>query len=342
VKREAGTGWGSRGDYSGAPEEAVDTAFLSPEGIVEPAPHRVSLGRAWAWLILLGTGVVWGLTFSLAKIAADGGGHPLGINYWESLIGAVCLITLNLATGKKLPLGRASIRFYITCGLLGSVIPGVLYFYAASRVSPGVLSITVATVPLMTFAAAAGLGIEKFRAGRVLGVVFGAISIALLVGPEESLPDRSVVVWVFAALLASVCYSAENLVVALRMPSGVSAYTVVAGLFIAATAIMTPMVIWTGTFVPLVWPWGAPEWAIVAMALISVTAYSLFIFLIVRAGPVFASQAAYVVTFSGVFWGIVIFGERHSVWIWGSLAVMLMALALVTPRVPTSPDAPTQ
>jgi len=58
----------------------------------------------------------------------------------------------------------------------------------------------------------------------------------------------------------------------------------------------------------------------------------LFIFLIVHAGPVFASQTAYVVTISGVFWGVVIFGEHHSAWIWASLVAMMMALTLVTPR----------
>jgi drug/metabolite transporter (DMT)-like permease len=41
---------------------------------------------------------------------------------------------------------------------------------------------------------------------------------------------------------------------------------------------------------------------------------------------------AYVVTISGVLWGLFIFEEHHSLWIWGALAVMLMGLALVTPR----------
>lgn len=313
-------------------EQAVGAAFLSPEEIAEAERHKNGLGRVWAWSLLLVMGVLWGLTFSLAKIAAEGGGHPLGINYWQSLIGAFFLILAILAARQKLPVKRANIQLYIACGLLGSLIPGVLFFYAASRVSPGVLSITVATVPLMTFVGAAFFRIEKFQAGRVLGVIFGVLSIVLLVGPKESLPDPAAVPWVLAALVAALCYSAENLLVALRMPSGASAFTIAGGMFIAASLIMTPLVLATGTFVPLVWPWGAVEWAIVGMATISVIAYSLFLFLIVRAGPVFASQTAYVVTFSGVFWGVMIFDEQHSNWIWASLAVMLAALALVTPR----------
>jgi len=312
--------------------QAVSAAFVSAEETIEPDLRKSTLGRVTAWVLLLVMGVMWGLTFSLAKIAADGGGHPLGINYWESLIGAVFLIVLIVASGNKLPLRRENIVLYLACGMLGSVIPGTLYFYAIAHVSPGVLSITVATVPLLTFVAAVFFGIEKIQVGRVLGVVFGVLSIILLVGPESSLPDRSAVPWVLAALVAAFCYAGENMVVAIQAPSGANALTVTCGIFIAASLIMTPAVFATDTFVPLIWPWGPVEWAIVGMAITSVIAYCLFIYLIVHAGPVFASQTAYVVTISGVFWGVIIFDEQHSAWIWASLVVMMVALTLVTPR----------
>jgi len=38
-------------------------------------------------------------------------------------------------------------------------------------------------------------------------------------------------------------------------------------------------------------------------------------------GAVFATQCAYIVTLSGVFWGIVIFAEEHSIRVWSSVAV---------------------
>jgi drug/metabolite transporter (DMT)-like permease len=58
----------------------------------------------------------------------------------------------------------------------------------------------------------------------------------------------------------------------------------------------------------------------------------LFLYLVIYAGPVFASQTAYVVTLSGVLWGIMIFDDEHSLWVWLSLGVMMLALTLVTPR----------
>jgi len=88
----------------------------------------------------------------------------------------------------------------------------------------------------------------------------------------------------------------------------------------------------TGTFVPLGFPWGEVEWAVVGMVAVNALAYSVFYHLIQIAGPVFATQMSYVVTIAGVAWGIAIFGEQHSLWVWGALALMLAGLALVTPR----------
>ncbi|MEO1840488.1 MAG: EamA/RhaT family transporter, partial [Pseudomonadota bacterium] len=72
-----------------------------------------------------------------------------------------------------------------------------------------------------------------------------------------------------------------------------------------------------------------------------VSAYGMFLYLVIFAGPVFASQTAYVVTLSGVLWGIMIFNDEHSLWVWLSLGVMMLALTLVAPRKDKSqPVAP--
>ena len=289
-------------------------------------------GKSWSWLVLLSLGVAWGGSFSLAKIAVEEGAHPLGVNYWQTLIGAALLISYLLVTKQSLPTGRNYLSFYLICGFLGSVVPGLLYFYAIVHISPGVLAITIATVPIMTYIAAALMKVERTSILRLLGVCCGVLSILLLIVPTESLPDRSAVFWVFAAIAAAACYTGENLIIAIRLPQGANAFIVLGGMLIAATLIMTPFVFATDSFVPLSWPWGSSTWAIISLAMLSVLCYGLFIMLVVRAGPVFASQTAYIVTLSGVFWGILIFGEEHSLWIWASLAVMLIALALVTPR----------
>jgi len=296
-----------------------------------PLP-KTALGRLWAWAVLLIMGVAWGLTFSLAKIAVDGGAHPLGITLWQALLGAALLLAVTLARRRPLRLGASYLNLYLLCALLGTAVPGVLFFYAALHVPVGVLSITVTLVPILTVVLSALLGVERLALARVTGVLLGLLSVLLLVAPEESLPDPGTAPWVLAACAASACYAAENLVIALRTPPGANAFSVAGGMFVVASVFLMPIVAWTDSFVPLAWPWGAVEWSIIGMSAISAVAYSLFIYLVNRAGPVFASQTAYVVTLSGVFWGIAIFGEVHSFWIWLSLLLMMIGLTLVRPR----------
>ena len=64
----------------------------------------------------------------------------------------------------------------------------------------------------------------------------------------------------------------------------------------------------------------------------SALAYLLYFFSIKKAGPVFASQCAYIVTISGVVWGIVLLAERHSGWVYFSIGIMVTGLALVSPK----------
>ena len=95
---------------------------------------------------------------------------------------------------------------------------------------------------------------------------------------------------------------------------------------------LAPVVLATDTFVPLAFPWGVVEWSVMGMMAVNAASYSVFFYLIQIAGPVFATQMSYVVTVAGVAWGIAIFGEQHSLWIWGALGLMFVGLVLVTPR----------
>ena len=288
--------------------------------------------RFQAWIVLLTAGVAWGLSFSLAKIAVTSGAHPIGTTLWQAGIGTVLLFVITFVRQKRMDFKPSFVALYVACALLGTAVPGVLYFYAANHIPAGVLSITVALVPILTVFLAALLRVERMIVSRFIGVACGLLAILLLVIPESSLPDASAVPWVLIACVAAACYTAENLVISMRMPQSADPIMVTCGMHLAATAILLPIVFASGTYVSPKWPFTEVEWSILSLSTINALAYSLFIYLVNRSGPVFASQTAYVVTLSGVLWGIGIFGEAHSYWVWLSLVVMLGGLALVTPR----------
>ena len=308
--------------------------MLDPHTTHLTSVYRPRAKRLGSLLILLFLGIVWGLSFSLARMATESGIHPVMINYWSCLISATLLSAYCALTKTIPPITRSLVGFYVICAVLGSVIPGTLYFYAAAHVSAGVLSITIATVPLLTFIAAAVFRIEAVSYKRILGILCGISSIGLLVVPDSSLPNPNAAPWVIMMVLAAACYAAEGLVIATRAPPKVNVFVVVTAVLITAVIIMTPIVWLTGTFELMAWPFNRSVGAILGMSVIMATAYGGFYYLIVLAGPVYASQTAYLITLSGVLWGILIFDETHSLWIWASLAVMMIALSLVKPQEP--------
>ena len=88
----------------------------------------------------------------------------------------------------------------------------------------------------------------------------------------------------------------------------------------------------TGQFIDPRPPWGAPDHALIASSLIHVAVYTTYVWLVGRAGPVFAVQVSYLVTGFGVLWAILILNESYSGWVWGAMGVMMLGMFLVQPR----------
>src|SRR5262245_40158949 len=185
------------------------SSFMS---VLRPASSVDLRTLVWAWSVLIIMGATWGLSFSLARIAAMGGAHPLGIAFWECSIAGLLLICLVVYRRIPLTVTARLVRFNVTTGLVGMVIPGAAFFYAAAHLPSGVLSIALGTVPVMTYVASAVIGLEKPAMGRLFGVVLGTLAVVLLVAPESSLPDPMQVPWMVLGFVAAACYAALNLI----------------------------------------------------------------------------------------------------------------------------------
>ena len=69
------------------------------------------------------------------------------------------------------------------------------------------------------------------------------------------------------------------------------------------------------------------------MVIVNVVSYASFIYLVRITGPVFASQAGYLVVAVGVAVGMLVYGERHSAWVWVAAVLLFAGVALVKERV---------
>ena len=284
------------------------------------------------YLLVLGIGIVWGITFSLARIAAESGSHPIGLTFWQSAGGGLVLLPICIFRNTLLPINWQNCRRFMVIALAGTAIPGTLFFYAAAHVPAGILAITIALVPMLTYAFAWGLGLDRFQLKRFTGIVLGLAAILLLSLPESSLPYPGMAKWLLLALIASVFYTIENIYVDLCIPQGTDLIALLmGGLFVSALAI-TPLLYLQDAWVPIRFPFQQVEWAILTLAFVSSAAYATFLFVIKISGSVFASMSGYTITLSGVFWGMVFFDESHSIWVWAALLLMLTGMALVRPR----------
>ncbi len=287
--------------------------------------------RLTGFLLLLGCG--WGLTQPLIKITVTAGYQPFGIVFWQMLIGAVLLGVLRWRQMGRMPFTRKTLAVWLMIATIGTLIPGYTSFRAAFHLPSGIMSIVIATIPMMAFPIALALGNDRFSFRRLGGLCFGLIGVAFIALPEASLPERAMIVFLPLALIAPFCYACEGNIVARWGTAGLDPFQVLFGASAIGTVIALPLALGTEQFFVPQSPFLLADFTMLLSSIIHVLVYAGYVWLIARAGSVFAGQVSYVVTGSGVFWAMLLLGETYSLWIWLALAFMAVGLSLVQPRV---------
>lgn len=287
--------------------------------------------RLTAFVVLLGSG--WGLTQPLIKITVSAGYQPFGLIFWQMLIGAVLLGVIRWRQLRRAPVNRRTLAVWLMIALIGSVIPNTTSYRAAFHLPSGVMSIVIATIPMMAFPIALALGNDNFSLRRLGGLTLGLIGVALIALPDTSLPERAMIAFIPLALVAPFCYACEGNIVAKWGTAGLDPFAVLFGASVIGTLVSLPLAIGTDQFfVPQV-PFQLADLTMVLSSVIHVMVYAGYVWLIGRAGAVFAGQVSYFVTGSGVLWAMLLLGETYSFWIWAALLCMALGLMLVQPRL---------
>ena len=284
------------------------------------------------FLILIILGLGWGLSFTLGKIAITAGGTPIGLTFWQSLFSGLVLLAYVFFRHGKIIIPKKMFLPIVIITFLSVVIPNIIFYACVEHLDAGVLSISVSVIPLFTYLIALGLRMDKFKVRRVIGLITGFCALLILILPENSLPDKRDIPWVLLALNCALCYALENIYIdrlalqnfgPIRLVCAVSFVSAIIT-FLLSLVMDQFFILQPTNFYLFI--------STLGLGFISATAYSIFIYLIGRAGSVFSSQVGYLVTFFGVVWGIIILGESHSVFVWISLAMIMMGIFLVQPK----------
>lgn len=277
-------------------------------------------------------GVAWGASQSLGKMAVSTGYGFLGLIFWQLVVGAIVLGPICLLTGR-FRVGRGAMVFAVVIALIGTIIPNTAFYISVARLPAGIMSILIATVPLIAFPIALAMGMDRISGLRLAGLGCGIAGVALIALPAASLPSPAMVAYLPLAMVGPLFYAIESNVVARYGTAGMNAVQAMFVVSVTGAVMILPMVLATGQWIDPTQPWGRAEWALIAGSVAHAVAYASYIWLASQAGAVFASQTSYIVTGTGVIWAMVLLGERFSPWVWAALAVMLLGLALVQPRL---------
>jgi drug/metabolite transporter (DMT)-like permease len=268
------------------------------------------------------------------RIAVSTGHPPLGLLLWQQV---VLVLAIAPAAALRRPdfaalRGRADLVTVIA--LFGAVLPGYVTYVTAVDIPAGVRSVIIAIVPMFVLPLALAVGLERPDPRRGLGVLLGAVAVAILARPEAGLPAAVGLGTLFAALLAPLSYAVESTYLSRRGQGTLDPLHLLLAASVLSLALVAPIALAYGQAFGLARAWGPAEWAMLGSGLLNAAAYVGYVWLIGRTGALFASQIAYVVTAFGVLWSMALLGERYSLAVWGAMALILAGLALVQPRPP--------
>ena len=167
---------------------------------------------------LLVAGSLYGLLFSINKLATTNGVPGLAYVFWHTLGAALILWLGCLATRTPVGFDRAHLRLYFVAGAIGIAIPVSLLAHVAPKLPASLVVMVTSLSPTCTYLMAMSLRMERFRLLSTGGVVLGLAGILILVVPGITLPTFAEVSWLLLALLAPVCFAAFNITGALLWP----------------------------------------------------------------------------------------------------------------------------
>ena len=279
--------------------------------------------------LLLALGLLWGGTTSIAKYVSINGVPALGYALWVSLGSGVLLALACRASGRSLPLAGAYLRYYVVCGLLGSAIPTTNMFIVLQGIPAGLMAVVIATAPLLTYLFTWLVGVEPFMARRAFGIGLGFAGALLIVIPNTSLPDPKMAPLVGLAFLTPALYALSSVYASRARPRDSDSLALAAGMMCAAGLVLLPVVAASGSFYLPGPRLELVDGLVLAHVLVAAIAFQLYFTLLHVAGPVYFSQVGYLVTLAGVGFGMLVFDEVHSIWIWLALALIFAGVTVV-------------
>ena len=285
---------------------------------------------ALALMLMLAGGIIAPLRFVLNKFAVEGGVPPFAFAFWPMLFAGILLLLTALARGERMSFERTHLRAYLLVGVFVVGVPMGVLTFLADRLPQGLISMVVIFAPTMTYLFAILLGVDRLRWLSSAGLALGIGGILVIVLPDVSLPEPNMAWWLLLALLAPVALGLGNVLAVLARPPAMPPTVLAAGMMLSGAVLLAPVMAASGQI--YLFEGAAPgvNWNFLYATLLNAVFYTVFLELVRISGPVFFSQINYLTVATGFGWGMILFSERYSLYVWGGTALMASSVLLLT------------
>lgn len=192
-----------------------------------PRPDALTLA-AFGMAVMLGGGNFLAVRFSNQELPPFwGAGLRFGL-------AALSFVVIALALRLRRPRGR---RLALTAayGSLSFAIVYALMYWALVRVTAGVATVVLATVPLATLLLAAAQGLERLRPRGVLGALLAIGGIAwMIIGPQQVV----VPLGALAAMLTAALCIGQGIILGKRVSANHPAMTNAVGMAVGSLLLL--------------------------------------------------------------------------------------------------------
>ena len=156
-----------------------------------------------AWFIILVLSVVWGCSFILIKKSLIGF-QPLQLAFLRIGISGIAFLPIIVYHFRQIDWQKRYV--YLAVGLLGTGIPGVLFFWAQSHIDSSLSGMLNSLTPIWTLIFGLYVfGIKIYRS-MMVGVCLGFVGALILILSKGWTFESDNIIYGWLIVLATLCY----------------------------------------------------------------------------------------------------------------------------------------
>ncbi|MEM9338329.1 MAG: DMT family transporter [Bacteroidota bacterium] len=277
-----------------------------------------------AWILLIILALIWGSSFILIKKGLVGLSSQ-EVGSLRIVAAFIFMLPAGIKRFKSVR-GQKKMPYLLLAGLLGSLIPSLLFATAQTELESSVTGVLNALTPIFTILIAFLIFKQKQSRTVFFGVMVGFLGTAILITAGEKGGMSSINGVAFLVVLATICY-ASNLNLIKRYLNEINAVTVTSVSLLLVGPIASIHLFGFTDFMEKLSGGGDVYLPILYICILGVlgTAIALVIFnkMLQMTTPLFASSVTYIIPMIAVVWGVLDGEQLYLMHYVGMLAVGL-------------------